>query len=684
MIAILLLAGLASQAVSVSPVQKVVELLDDCSGKVKADLSAEETQMQAYSAFCDEELSQKGYNIKTATRSIADLSATIADSKAQIAQLEDEIVTLGSDLATKDKELAGATAVRGEEHKTFKATESELVNTVDQLSRAIVELKKSMAFLQIKGKRSPKAVQRLKVVAAALSKIVDAAWVTEGSKKKLAQFLQSTQKAGEDDDLDLVQPQAKEVAYESHSGGIVQTVEDMKSKAEEALTTARRSETKAQHSYSMMKQSLENGIKILSEKKSAATSNKESAAEEMGVADGELVGTKKSKAGDEAYSATLKGECESAAKAWDERQKGAAEELAAIQKAKDILTSGVRVFVQVTSSKGSKGFIDEHSVADDDDDDKVSKTRAAVVQKLKDLAHTSHSFAMLEMASAAGSDPFGKVRGLIEDMISKLVEEANQEATQKAFCDEEIGKSTKSRAAKTASLDKLQSRIDKASAGKAQLEEDIKELQSETAGIDKAQAEATKIRGEEHATYLKSSKDFKDAASATEQAMVVLKEYYEGALIQLSAKNNGKQPDFGGAKSDSAHSIISILEMAAEDFTRTYTEIETEESERVKAFKDLSDENKVSKAEKQAEAKGHASTVKSLSVALENNGQDHSMVSKELDAVLSYLDKLKPQCESKAMSYAEKKARREAEIEGLKEALSILDGSAVLLQIKKH
>jgi hypothetical protein len=102
----------------------------------------------------------------------------------------------------------------------------------------------------------------------------------------------------------------------------------------------------------------------------------------------------------------LKGECETAAKAWEERQKGAAEEMAAIQKAKDILTSGVRVFMQVTSSnsKGSntKGFIDEHSVTDDDDDDKVEKTRAAVVQKLKDLAHTSHSFAMLEMASAAG------------------------------------------------------------------------------------------------------------------------------------------------------------------------------------------------------------------------------------------------------------------------------------------
>jgi len=682
MIATLLLVGLASQAVSVSPVQKVVELLDDCAGKVKADLASEETQMTEYSAFCDEELTTKGYSIKTALRGIADLSASIADSKAQIADLSDEIVTVGSELAAKDAELAKAASVRSEEQKTFKSTESELVTTVDQLSRAILEIKKSMAFLQVKGKRNPQELRRLKVVTTALSKIVDAEWVTEGSKKRVAQFLQSTQKAGEDDDLDLAQPQAKTVAYESHSGGIVATVEDMKSKAEEALTDARRGETKAQHAFSMMKQSLENGIKILMEKKAAATTSSSAASEEMGSANGELVETVKALAADKAYSATLKGECDAAAASWAERQKTAAEELAAIQKAKDILTSGVRVFVQVKAIKG-KGFIDENSVVDDDND-KDSQRRAAIVQKLKDIAHKSHSFAMMEMATAAGSDPFVKVRGLIEDMIAKLVEEANQEATQKAFCDEEIGKSKKSQAEKTATLDKLQSRLDKASATKAELEEGIKELESEIAAIDKATAEATKIRNEEHAAYLKGSKDFKDAATATEKAMVVLKEYYEGALIQVSSKDSNKQPEFGAAKSDSAHSIISILEMAAEDFTRTYTEIETDEAEKVKAFKKLGDESAVSKAEKAAQAKANASEVKSLTVALENTGQDHSMVGKELDAVLSYLDKLKPQCESKAMSYEEKKAKREAEIEGLKEALSILDGSAVLLQIKKH
>merc|ERR1719443_1331147 len=115
------------------------------------------------------------------------------------------------------------------------------------------------------------------------------------------------------------------------------------------------------------------------------------------------------------------------------------------------------------------------------------------------------------MASMAASDPFVKIRGLIEDMIAKLLKEAEEEATQKAFCDAEMGKSTTSKEEKTMTLDKLQSRIDGASTTIAQNTEDIKTLESEVAAIDKAQAEATAIRTTEKEDYMVASKDFKDS-----------------------------------------------------------------------------------------------------------------------------------------------------------------------------
>merc|ERR1719262_258140 len=237
-------------------------------------------------------------------------------------------------------------------------------------------------------------------------------------------------------------------------------------------------------------------------------------------------------------------------------------------------------------------------------------------------------------------------------------------------------------------LDKLQSRIDGATTTIAENTESIKTLEAEVAEIDKAQAEATAIRTKENEDYLVASKDFKDSAEAVAKAIEVLKNFYEGSFIQISAtthlqsQQQSKQPELGGAKSDIAHTIISVLEMSEEDFTTLLAETEATEDEAAKAYKALTDENKISKVTKETEAKGKASEVKSLTVQLEHSKEDHASVSKELDAVLAYIDKLRPQCEEKAMSYEEKKAKREAEIAGLKEALEILSGGLALVQTK--
>jgi septal ring factor EnvC (AmiA/AmiB activator) len=285
----------------------------------------------------------------------------------------------------------------------------------------------------------------------------------------------------------------------------------------------------------------------------------------------------------------------------------------------------------------------------------------------------------MQMAGAASSDPFVKIRGLIEDMLTKLINEANEEATQKAFCDEEQGKSRAAQKEKTAKADNYQTRIDQGSATIAELSENVKTLEAEVAEIDSAQAEATKIRTEENVQNTKAMGEFKESADAVIRAMGVLKSYYSGALIQTGAQTHSKQPAFGGAKSDTGSSIISVLEVAESDFTRLFAETETAEDQAAAAFKKLSDENKISKATKEADAKGKGSEIKSLTVQVSHHKEDHASVSDELDAVNAYLEKLRPQCESKAMSYAEKKAAREAEISGLKEALEILEGKGVAM-----
>merc|ERR1719238_2437727 len=109
--------------------------------------------------------------------------------------------------------------------------------------------------------------------------------------------------------------------------------------------------------------------------------------------------------------------------------------------------------------------------------------------------------------------------------------------------------------------------------------------------------------------------------------------------------------------------IISMLEVAESDFTELLSESEAEESSAQAAYDKLVQDNKVAKAAALADAKGKRGETKSLEAALLNYKEDHASTNKELDAVLAYLDKLKPQCETKVMTYAERKAKREAEIE---------------------
>jgi hypothetical protein len=674
----LVLLCLAPFSHAVSPIQKVVELLDECKAKVQKDLDAEAKAMEEYTAFCDDELKDKGYAIETAATSIADLTATIEDATAQVGVLTDEIATLGTTIAAKSTELGAATKVRADGHADFQAAEKELVKSIDELGRAATVLKRGMSFAQ-----TSKRGKTIKAAVAALKNIIDAEWLDVTSRHKLKSFLQATAQAkeDEDDDLSLNQPQAKMVAYESSSGGILATIEEMQGKAEDTLSDLRKKEMGDAQTFAMLEQGLNDEIKHGGDKHSTAISSKSANEETKAGATGKLVETEKSKAADEEYAGTLKTECESKASAWEARQKSAAEEMGAIDKAKEILVSGVKAFVQV-SSKTRKWNPD-----DDDESDALAAKREKVVSILKQLGQSHHSFAFSQLASMATSDPFVKIRGLIEDMIAKLLKEAQEEASQKAFCDSEMGKSKASQDEKTMTLEKLQSRIDGAATTIAENTEAIKTLEAEVAAIDKAQAEATAIRTKENEDYLQASSDFKASAEAVAKAIEVLKNFYEGSFLQVSSQTTlkSKQPEFGGAKSDIAHTIISVLEMSEEDFTTLLAECEATEDEAAKAYKTLTDENKVSKATKETEAKGKASENKSLTVQLGHSKEDHASVSAELDAVLAYIDKLKPQCEEKAMSYAEKKAKREAEIEGLKEALSILEGDGLaFVQVKRH
>merc|ERR1719473_1651115 len=124
----LLVAGSATR---VSPVAKVIELLDELTGKVKGDLAAEGTMMEEYSKWCDEESNEKEDAITSHKRTIGDLEAEIQDASARISELGTEVEELAGKISAAETELSDATKVRDEEKATFEGSEKEMVDTID-------------------------------------------------------------------------------------------------------------------------------------------------------------------------------------------------------------------------------------------------------------------------------------------------------------------------------------------------------------------------------------------------------------------------------------------------------------------------------------------------------------------------------------------------------------------------
>jgi len=387
------------------------------------------------------------------------------------------------------------------------------------------------------------------------------------------------------------------------------------------------------------------------------------------------------KAADEKYLKQLVKECTESSHAWDVRQSEAKAEMAAIEKAKEILASRVVVLAQSeTVTKNKKGKQPTVPV-----DLKQAKTRQTLINHFRSLGNRLKSLSMLNMVSVASAQPFDKVKGLIGDLIGKLEKEAAEAADTHAFCQEEKKKNDEAIKKHGDKIDMLTARLDKASAKKAKLGEDVEELTNEVAAIAKSQAEATKIRNEEKATFDKAHADFTEAADAVTDAIDALKDYYgDASFVQVGHKQPQGAPALGGAKKDSSNVIVGMLETMGQEFAKTAADLEASEHEAVEAYKKLSQENSVAQAAKETEIVGAKSEIASLDITLGHNTDDKKMTEKELAAVHEYVLSLKPTCYGRVVSYAERKAKRDAEIEGLKEALTILEESSPsLIQLRR-
>merc|ERR1719207_67837 len=122
------------------------------------------------------------------------------------------------------------------------------------------------------------------------------------------------------------------------------------------------------------------------------------------------------------------------------------------------------------------------------------KTRQALINHFRSLGNNLHSLAMLNLVTVAAQDPMENVKNLLTDLIAKLEKEAAEAASLHQFCQEEKNTTADAMEKKEMELEKLNTRIEKASTSKQDLEEQVATASEEIAAMQKSEAELTKIR----------------------------------------------------------------------------------------------------------------------------------------------------------------------------------------------
>jgi len=440
-------------------------------------------------------------------------------------------------------------------------------------------------------------------------------------------------------------------------------------------TSLEKEEMNSKDAYDMLMQDLKSQLKTDNNDIEVSTETKAKKLEAQAKAEGDMGDTTDSMNEDTKYLADLSATCQEKSTAFEARQQLRAEELEAIEKAIEIVSSGA---VSGSADKHLPALVQQKKTSFAQLRSVLSNDQAKVVLYLQMRAKELNSRVLDMLATRASEDPFAKVKKMIKDLIVKLLEEANEEATHKGWCDAELATNEHTRKEKTEAVETLTAEIEELEASIAKGTEDITLLTQQVADLSTAVSEATKLREAEKEKNAETISDAQEAQTAVAQALTVLKEFYAKAAKATALVQQEPPPVFSdepyqgmGAESGG---VVGMLEVIESDFARLQADTKANEATAAKEYKDFMNDSEIDKTKKTSDIEHKEAKKQDEQHSLENKKVDLEGTQKELNAALRYFDKLKPSCVDSGVSYADRVARREAEIDSLKEALKILNG----------
>merc|ERR1719379_3019211 len=685
---------------------------------------AEALSYDKYACFCKEQADEKQYSIEKFTEKEELLSARIEDLEAKKTALADEIQGLNSDISDAEGEIETAAELRASTNEEYSEKE-------EMLSRAISALERAIEALEASKKEMVNARTDTPVSLAKYHRVIRNSIALAESLHLIAAEESSSM-------LKLIQ----QPSYSYKSNEVIATLQGLLKTFKTKKVQADQAEQADRQSHEMTEGARRNTIKKMEKAVSEKSTLIAKMEEDLNTYQTDLQQTEAAHEADQNFLNDLTDKCEEKAAHWDQRSTTRTEELTTIAKCIEMLKNDVadlygsstglglvakkklaavalaakkpaspapkegghwvwvpeseKVTFALESAPESEAvsFLQVRAPSTEVAKKKVMALLNKKADQLKSVALSTLLFKLRDTPS-----PFAKVKQMVQDLITRLESEAEAEASQKAWCDEEMAATIDMRDTAQVKIEELGAlKMEKSSLADS-LAEEIAVLAGEISDLEKALAEETEIRKKDSEANNITLADATEGKIAVEQALEFLQNFYGGGsaakLLQATpvegyenyvAEGSGADgktvddlaPDAGfdgeyGGKTEASKSIIGLLEVIVSDFEATIDRVEEDEEQAQADYEEFKHDTETAITDKN-DLKGTKEGEKTdAELAITEAEADLKSEKVVLQNALDELEKLKPVCVDSGMSWEERKARREQEIESLKEALKILE-----------
>merc|ERR1719420_1577735 len=632
------------------PVTKVINLLKDMQTQLEKEGEEDQEVYEKVACWCETNDKDKTTAISDAESRITELTSTIEEATASSARLNTEIKNLATEIAKNTAALDKATELRKKELAEFNAEEKDVLQSIGALKSAVTVLGKHNAeLIQVDEGTLINIAVTIQDQMHKHKDLVEKL-TSERQRKEITAFIQAPS------DYFDAEPTFKQ-SYAPQSGAIFGILKQMKETFETNLENSQKEEMQSQTAYEDLKASKEAEIKAGSDQKDTKTQELADTDELLAQSKQDLEDTRNSLAADQKFLMNLKETCQMTDQEYEERTKTRAEEIKAISEALAILSSddahdtftSTFNFIQKSANK--------------------SAIREKAEKILLKAAKKTGNPKIAKLANRVRLDGFKKVSDDIDGMIADLKKEKDADVKMKDFCIEALHKNEVAIEMKARDIEQLDAKIATLTAEIEELTKSIAALTAEIAEMQVQLKRAGEDRELENQDFQSVVADQRATQKLLENALGVLKGFYDKAFVQTSARAQqpaGPPPPPGFKKyekSSGAGGVMGMLE-------QIIGETKTMEADAVKAETDAQ--------------KAYESFVKDANASMEEKVRDITNKSEEeaLATALNELQELMNEnadlhksCDFTLDNFDARQAALDQEMDGLREAKSVLSGS---------